>query len=403
MKNVLWISPYAPYDKVSHAGGKTHNYYVKYLHQSNEFRIHLISLCLKKEKPLFDLDQYGISNQIKAVDENIFQTILRIFYNVPSVYYAKHKLCHTILSYQYHCLKKMLLKQRKQTTPDIVIMQWTGAAFLLPEVKKWFPDSCVVVIEEDVAFLGHYRRYKKEQNPRVKRHKKQLYEQLKKTELALLKQSDVIVVNNEKDRDLLVNNAIAESKKQVLAPYYENYSKVDRSKTGKDIIYFGAMEREENHQAAMWLIKEVLPLITDEEVRIVVIGSNPLEELKKQESTRVVVKGYVEDVSSYLANGLCMAVPLQLGAGIKVKVLEGLSAGIPMLTNDIGMEGIPAKKEEEYYYCQTPLEYASVIEMLLHSKEERERICMAEKRFMQETYNIDRRLDEFIKRLLKES
>ena len=403
MKNVLWISPYAPYDKVSHAGGKTHNYYLKYMHQSNAFRIHLISLCLQKEKTLFDLDRYGISHEIKAVDENLVQTMFRMLYNVPSVYVSKHRLCHTILSYQYHCLKKMLSAQREKEAPDIVIMQWTGAAFLLPEVKKWFPDSYVVVIEEDVAFLGWYRHYLCEEKPRVKKRNRKIYEKLKETELSLLQQSDLVAVNNEKDRDLLLDNGICKDKIQVLAPYYENYDGIARCESGKDILYFGAMEREENHQAAVWLIEKVLPLIADEEVRVVVIGSNPREALKKLQSDRVVVKGYVPDVASYLSKGLCMAVPLQLGAGIKVKVLEGLSAGIPVLTNEVGMEGIPAKKEEEYYDCRTPEEYAQAIERLCQSKEERDRISMAEKRFMRETYNIDKRLDEFIKRLQKES
>ena len=41
MKKILWISTYAPYDKVAHAGGKTHNYYIKYFQKSNKFDIHL--------------------------------------------------------------------------------------------------------------------------------------------------------------------------------------------------------------------------------------------------------------------------------------------------------------------------------------------------------------------------
>ena len=67
------------------------------------------------------------------------------------------------------------------------------------------------------------------------------------------------------------------------------------------------------------------------------------------------------------------------------------------------MGGTDEKKEEEYYACRSQEEYAQAIERLCQSKEERDRISMAEKRFMRETYNIDKRLDEFIKRLQKES
>ena len=70
MKKLLWISPYAPYDKVDHAGGKVHNFYVKYFHQSGKFDITLLSLCLKREESLLDLEQYGIKNQIFIMDQS---------------------------------------------------------------------------------------------------------------------------------------------------------------------------------------------------------------------------------------------------------------------------------------------------------------------------------------------
>jgi hypothetical protein len=59
-KSVLWISACAPYDTVGHAGGKIHNYYLKYLKANSDFNIKLLTFYWANEKDKIDLDRYGI-------------------------------------------------------------------------------------------------------------------------------------------------------------------------------------------------------------------------------------------------------------------------------------------------------------------------------------------------------
>lgn len=403
MKKLLWISPFVPYDNVPHAGGKTHNYYIKYFQKSGLFDIHLVTLALQSQKEYIDLNEYGISNQIAYEDGSLLKNTYRKFYNLNSIFNGKHWLCQTILSYQYHQLEKMVKEYAKNTKPDVVVMQWTGAGFLLPTVKKLFPEAYTVIIEEDVAFLGYERKYKEAKDDSKKNAQKNLYERLKKSELQLLNACSLVVVNNDKDCRLLTDNGIATEKIYVATPYYEDYSCVERKQVLPKVIFYGVMSREENHKAAMWMIDNVMPCLSDTDICLEIIGSNPREELKKNANERIRIRGYVEDVRKDFAECLCMAVPLCLGAGIKVKILEGMSAGVPILTNFIGIEGIPAKAGEEYFHCETAEEYVTMIYRLYESEEERKRISTAAKLFMSNTYNINRRLDELIGRIQKES
>lgn len=403
MKKLLWISPYVPYDSVPHAGGKTHNYYIKYFQKSGLFDIHLVTLAQQCQKEYIDLAQYGISHQIAYEDGNFLKNIYRKFYNLNSVFNGKHKLCQTILSYQYEQLKRMVLDYARNTTPDVVVMQWTGAAFLLPVIQKMFPKAYTVIIEEDVTFLGYERRYKETQDVNRRKRQKALYERLKKTELQVLDACNLVVVNNDKDCRLLQNNGIMSEQIYVVAPYYEDYSGVKREKVLPKVIFYGVMSRDENHEAAMWMIQNVMPRLSDLDIRLDIIGSNPREELKQTANEKICVRGYVDDVRKDFAECLCMAVPLRLGAGIKVKILEGMSAGVPILTNAVGIEGIPAKEGEEYYYCEGPEEYVTMIRRLFESKETREAVSAAAKQFMKNTYNIDKRLDGLMERIQQES
>lgn len=399
MKKILWISTYAPYDKVAHAGGKTHNYYIKYFQKSNKFDIHLITLPEKDEVDKLDLDQYGISYQIKVLNGNILQNICRKVYNISSMYNPRHPLCHAIVASHYTALKHMLYKYAKKESPDIVIMQWTGVSFLIYDVKKLFPDAQTIVIEEDVAFLGYQRKYEEEKRLTAKKRLYEIYTNLKKKELEVMSVADIVLTNNEKDKKLLTDNHIQAGKIFVMPPFFDNYRNVQPERNRNTILYYGAMAREENHRCAMWLIDEIMPALKDMDLTLEIIGSHPKNELLNRECDRIHIRGYVENVDEYFSRALCMAVPLQLGAGIKVKVLEAMSAGIPVLTNHIGIEGIQAVDGKEYFCCENRQEYIDIIKMLYQNPEKGIEIGKAAREFIHEQYNLDQSLDQLIDRI----
>ena len=86
MKELLWISPFAPYDKVTHAGGKVHNYYIKYFHNSKKFNITLLSLCFRDEEKLLDLDRYGIRNNVYVKGHSKIENFIMRAENALSYY-----------------------------------------------------------------------------------------------------------------------------------------------------------------------------------------------------------------------------------------------------------------------------------------------------------------------------
>jgi len=127
----------------------------------------------------------------------------------------------------------------------------------------------------------------------------------------------------------------------------------------------GAMGRIENGLTAIWYIEKVMPELSDTNVRFIIAGSHPSEKLRSYANERVVVTGFVDSIDEYFEKSLYFVAPLVLGAGIKVKVLEALSSGIPVLTNEIGIEGIPAQNKKHYLFCKQPEDYAEAIHKIL--------------------------------------
>ena len=399
--NILWISLRVPYDSVPHAGGKIHNYYLKKLHKRIS-DIFLVSFFKSDESEKIDLALYNIKNKLICRD----------------LWDNNYALSHKFLSFVYlllpffnslnllHCryIKRALcaineLKEKKYS-PDVVILQWTEMGALLPRLKKIWPNAKYICIEEDVYFLGAYRRFLAEKSPIKKIINFIDYVRVKHIEKRFVEKADLVILNNFKDQNLLLDNGIL-ANTWIWTPYFQNMRIIDNKHVGKDILFYGAMSRAENYLSAIWFIEKVFNGLEKKGFRFIVVGNNPHESLKKYDNGQSIrIIGFVDDVSPYFENSLCLVAPLLLGAGVKIKVIESMSAGLPVLTNEIGIEGIPAQNEEEYFFCKTPEEYEKRIIELANDTELGRKIGTNAKKFVEKNYNYEKDAEEFCHRVV---
>ena len=398
-KKLLWISPYVPYDSVPHAGGKCENYYIKRFKSSGEFDIHLITLAEREQLDKIDLDRYGISYSVDVNAGGRLTDAGRKIYNIASALNPWHKNGHLIMSYEYSLLERMLKTYASSNTPDIVVLEWTGTLLFLPLLKSYFPKAYVMIIEEDVFFQGHGRKYKAEKNLIKKRFLYDIYKKGKSVELGALKQCDLITVYNEKDKALLVKNGIDAERIVITVPYYEMINVDKGVSRNHNILFYGAMKRPENKMSVRWIIDNIMPLLKDTDIELDIVGIAD-EEVYALESDRVHIRGFVEDVTPYFSESLCLVASLQIGAGIKIKVLEAMAAGMTVLTNDVGIEGIPAENGRDYYHCVDAKEYAEKIKALSEGKAPD--LGDNAKAFMEENYNIEGSAKKLLDRITKE-
>lgn len=387
---VLWVSLMAPYDNVKHAGGKIENYFLKNLFATDKFRIELISFASKEVMKEIDLDKYGIPNKIFYYTWHGISGKLMKLFNAYGKLNVWSKGAGLVSPYfKSKAISRMKDLKKSGFSPDIVILQWTEIAVMMEDVKRVFPYAKIVMIEEDVSFLGHERKAKAASGIK-QRFLENKAEKIKVRELELLNNADLIILNNHKDEKLIENDILEPQKIWVWCPYYQSMLKKSRKKSNKDILFYGALFREENWKSAVWFLNNVWPYINDPEARYIMIGSNPPDILKKYQSDRVIITGYVDDIVPYFENSLCLAAPLVLGAGVKIKILEGLSSGIPVLTNDIGIEGIPAENGRDYFYCSSAQDYITKINELLEGRIDIDKIETNSKQFMRDNFNFEK-------------
>jgi polysaccharide biosynthesis protein PslH len=114
------------------------------------------------------------------------------------------------------------------------------------------------------------------------------------------------------------------------------------------IVLTGLMKYRPNVDGAIFFVRDILPRILRARPKAVfyIVGAGAPPEVVRLASPNVVVTGGVDDVRPYVHRAAVFAVPLRMGSGTRLKVLEGLSMGKPMVSTSIGCEGIDVTHRE---------------------------------------------------------
>jgi glycosyltransferase involved in cell wall biosynthesis len=183
-------------------------------------------------------------------------------------------------------------------------------------------------------------------------------------EKQLMKYADNVIVFNKKDRDLLKYIGKDISVIPLYTDVIINNSKTVDSKKNS-IAFFGAMNRKENYMAALEFIEQCWPVINTAYpwLELQIIGGNPHALLMPyNDHKNIYITGFIENPYELIENAWVTVAPITLGAGLKVKVLESLMCGCPVVAFPAGAEGIDMEREEGLI---TVVDYASMAEEIV--------------------------------------
>jgi glycosyltransferase involved in cell wall biosynthesis len=158
----------------------------------------------------------------------------------------------------------------------------------------------------------------------------------------------------------------------------------------QDLVFTGKMDFRPNVDAVLWFAQEVMPLLQQASptLRFWIVGQNPhprLATLANQPG--VVLTGRVEDVRPYIAAAGVYAVPLRIGGGTRLKVLEAMAMGKAIVSTRLGCEGFDLVPGQELLIVDTPAEFAAAVLALLCDPDRRERMGRAARRFAGSRYD----------------
>lgn len=142
--------------------------------------------------------------------------------------------------------------------------------------------------------------------------------------------------------------------------------KSDNGNSTLNILFVGTLTWEPNNDGLIWFLKEVIPLMNKSKIsfHLYIVGKNPSHEIKKLGDIyqdNVTITGYVESVDEYYDLCDCTIVPLFIGSGQRVKLIEAFSKGMPAISTTIGAEGLVYTDKHDILIADNPEDFARAL------------------------------------------
>ncbi|WP_215224155.1 glycosyltransferase [Echinicola shivajiensis] len=312
--------------------------------------------------PEYDKD----SGSVRAL--HLLKMLKRLGYHVIFVprkgdknepYYTQFRNLGIEILYAYpdrSGMKKLLLN----ILPSVDIA-WICRPQLNQEFEWIFKQNPKIKWIYDTIDL-HYIRLSREAELTGSQKLKRKANKFHQLELDLASKADVSFTVTSEEKNLLKKQSI----KQV--EVIPNIHEVHPSATSKGfseregLLFIGSYNHPPNIDAVVWMIEEIMPIIWKEyAIPVTLLGSAPTEKVKALASNLVKVPGFVQDVEPYFVNQRLFVAPLRYGAGMKGKIGQSLAYQLPIITTDIGAEGMGLKDGENVMLADNKENFAAQI------------------------------------------
>lgn len=175
------------------------------------------------------------------------------------------------------------------------------------------------------------------------------------------------------------------------------------------LIYPGALTYNANFDAMEFFLQDVLPLVRAQRpnVRLRITGRYdgvPVERLPLGNGAELT--GYLDDVRPAVAQSWACVVPLRVGSGTRLKILEALALGTPVISTSKGAEGLEVTHEENILIADDPESFAQAVLRLLGNEALRARLSANGRRLVEERYSWEicaRQLDQLLNQVVEQA
>lgn len=155
------------------------------------------------------------------------------------------------------------------------------------------------------------------------------------------------------------------------------------------LLFFGAINYYPNHDAVSYFLDQVFPKILKQHpnAKLCLVGPGGPELMQNRNDPQVEVAGMVPEVGPYIDQATALVVPMRIGGGTRLKIVEALSKGKPVISTRLGAEGIDVVHDEHLLLADDPQEFADQVGRVIVDPALAGRLGAAGRRLMEERYS----------------
>ena len=285
-----------------------------------------------------------------------------------------------------------------ERTFDVVQMEGIELAPYLDTIRSASQDPLVVFDDHNCEYLLQQRVFLTDLYSPIRwpeaAYSFVQWQRLRRYEAEICRQADEVLAVSQADAEALMkldpDLKITVIPNGIDTQAYRPTTATGDTATGNTLVFTGTMNFRPNVDAVLWFAREVLPRIqaSVSDVCFLVVGQRPhrrLDPLRRKPA--ITLTGWVEDVRPYFAQATVYVAPLRMGGGTRLKLLEAMAMGTPIVATSLGAEGYPVQDGRELILADTPAAFAEGVIALLRDKERRAELTRAARTFVEERYD----------------
>lgn len=171
----------------------------------------------------------------------------------------------------------------------------------------------------------------------------------------------------------------------------EFFKRSDAAVEPRTVVFNGTLGYRPNVDAAHYLVDDIWPLVRVQhpDAKLIIVGSAPEAERRRLARPGVTLTGEVPDIRSYLRRAAVVVVPVRMGGGTRLKVLEGLAMGKAMVSTSVGCEGIATRDGVHLLIADDATSFASRMSQLFADSALSGRLGKAGRSLIEAEYSWD--------------
>lgn len=268
-------------------------------------------------------------------------------------------------------LEARIQNELQRNDYDVILLESLYTVRYLTAIRR-ATHAPVVYREHNIEHHVWQGTWELERNEVKRAYLKTVIEKLKRFEVGVLNRFDGIAAITAADRDEM--RALGAEVPIEVIPFGVNLENIrsDAQTEPNTVFHLGAMDWLPNQDGISWFIKQAWPLIETRhpKARLHLAGRNMPSWLLDLRRENVTVAGEVKSAHDFMKSKAVMVVPLFSGSGMRIKLIEGMALGRPIVSTPLGAEGIDYEDGRHLLIARNRTEFADAVCRLLKDPEQ---------------------------------
>ncbi len=396
---IMVLTPYLPHSRVGHGGGTAVRDLVRHLARDHEVlltaflrpgeqaRISEVEELGVRVAPLPFADQQarGLS-RLRLLGGRMGSGLRSLRTGYPQY----------VEKYWSPTLSRRLRRLVEDFQPEAIQVEYLQLALYARDLMGWRrrqggPLPRIILNTHELGSVPRKRRARRAGNPLLRRFHDAEATRWQRLQQDACRWADRVLCVTEEDRILYARQGGTNLLTVPLGMDLEAI-RPDRAPRGESALFVGSFAHRPNVLAAQLLVREIWPRVLQErpDATLVLAGRGSREFLAAEARVpeNLTAAGFVDDLGPLFRTSRLFVAPLPEGGGIKIKILEAMARGIPVVTTEVGAEGITSAADDTVVIAPADASFARAVLDALEDPHTEERARRGRRR-MEEHFGWD--------------